>query len=92
MAATIKIKRGLEVNRFSIIPAAGEIIYTTDTKEIFIGDGSTVGGVPLAYLTSAISADEVSFDNVSSGIPATDVQQAIEVLAEDMVAVAIALG
>jgi hypothetical protein len=31
--------------------AAGELIYVTDTKSIWIGDGTTVGGVPVANLS-----------------------------------------
>lgn len=41
---TIQIKRGLEADRSSITPAAGELIYTTDVKQVFVGDGSTAGG------------------------------------------------
>jgi hypothetical protein len=44
MANTIQFKRGLEADRSSVTPAAGEILYTTDTKLVYIGDGSTAGG------------------------------------------------
>lgn len=44
MANTIQFKRGLEANRTSVTPAAGEILYTTDDKKVYIGDGSTAGG------------------------------------------------
>ena len=48
MPSTIKIRRGVEANRASITPAAGEMIFTTDNKQVFIGDGSTAGGVPVS--------------------------------------------
>jgi len=40
----LRIRRGLSTNRTSITPAEGELIYTTDTKLVYIGDGSTAGG------------------------------------------------
>ena len=52
MAQTIKLKRGLEAARGDITPALGEIIYTTDNKELFLGDGSTAGGVEIGYLNT----------------------------------------
>ena len=50
MAQIIRLKRGLETDRQSITPSLGEIIYTTDNTEVFIGDGLTPGGVELGYL------------------------------------------
>lgn len=44
MPNTIQIKRGLEASRSAVTPAAGEFLYTTDTKKVFVGDGSTAGG------------------------------------------------
>lgn len=44
MPNTIKVKRGLAANRTSVTPAAGEFLYTTDTKQVYIGDGTTAGG------------------------------------------------
>ena len=40
----LQIRRGTDAERLTITPAEGELIYTTDTKLIYIGDGSTVGG------------------------------------------------
>ena len=45
MAQTIQIKRGLEANRTGITPALGELIWTTDTKNLYVGDGTTAGGI-----------------------------------------------
>lgn len=50
MSKTIKFRRGLESARSQIIPAAGEPIFTTDTKKVFIGDGVTRGGIPVGAL------------------------------------------
>lgn len=40
----LQIRRGIEADRTSITPAEGEPLYTTDTKMLYIGDGSTAGG------------------------------------------------
>ena len=49
----LQIRRGTEAQRGSLsglnTPAIGEPLYTTDTKKLFIGDGSTTGGVALGY-------------------------------------------
>lgn len=41
----LQIRRGLAADRTSFTPASGELIYTTDTKIVYVGDGSTAGGV-----------------------------------------------
>ena len=40
----LKIRRGSDTVRQTITPSEGELLYTTDTKKIFVGDGSTLGG------------------------------------------------
>ena len=42
---TLRTRRGTEAQRLTITPLEGEPIYTTDTKKLYIGDGTTVGGV-----------------------------------------------
>jgi hypothetical protein len=42
------LRRGLEADRLSFTPAEGELIYVTDTKLVYIGDGVTAGGNLLA--------------------------------------------
>jgi len=39
-----RIRRGTDTERLSITPAEGELLYTTDTGNIYVGDGSTTGG------------------------------------------------
>ena len=41
----LQIRRGTDTERQGITPKAGEPIFVTDTKKLFIGDGSTAGGV-----------------------------------------------
>ena len=40
----LQLRRGSSGTRTGIVPADGELIYTTDTKLVYIGDGSTAGG------------------------------------------------
>jgi hypothetical protein len=54
----LQIRRGTEADRGSITPAAGEPIFTTDGKKVFIGDGSTAGGISV---TRALTIDTQDF-------------------------------
>ena len=45
MSQKIQIRRGVEAQRALITPDAGELLFTTDNKQIFVGDGATAGGV-----------------------------------------------
>jgi hypothetical protein len=40
----LQVRRGTNAERLSITPLAGELIYVTDTKQLYVGDGTTVGG------------------------------------------------
>ena len=40
----LQLRRGTSGTRTSIVPDAGELIYTTDNKLVYVGDGSTAGG------------------------------------------------
>lgn len=40
----LRLRQGLAADRTSVTPASGELIYTTDTKLVYVGDGSTAGG------------------------------------------------
>lgn len=43
-----RIRQGLESARGTIVPALGEPLWTTDTNKLYIGDGSTAGGVAVS--------------------------------------------
>ena len=40
----LQLRRGLNASRTSVVPDQGEFLYTTDTKLLYIGDGTTSGG------------------------------------------------
>jgi len=41
----LQVRRGTNTERLGITPLAGELVYTTDTKQLYVGDGSTAGGI-----------------------------------------------
>ena len=45
MAQKIQIRRGVEAQRSLVTPDVGELIFTTDAKQVYVGDGATAGGV-----------------------------------------------
>ena len=68
MSQTIKLKRGLESNRGSITPVAGELVYTTDNLEVFFGDGTTLGGSEIGYLNTRTGGTVNGKTTISSAI------------------------
>ena len=40
----LQLRRGTSGTRTTITPEPGELIYTTDTKLVYVGDGTTAGG------------------------------------------------
>jgi hypothetical protein len=41
----LRLRRGTDAERGLITPLQGELIYATDTKKIYVGDGAAVGGI-----------------------------------------------
>lgn len=72
----LRLRRGTDSARTSITPVQGEPIYTTDTKKLFIGDGTTAGGVEVggtpissSYATTAsyvLNSVSSSFATISA--------------------------
>jgi hypothetical protein len=42
---SLQIRRGIESQRTGVIFDEGEISWTTDTKKLYVGDGTTAGGI-----------------------------------------------
>jgi hypothetical protein len=45
MSQKIQFRRGVDAQRTLVTPDVGEPVFATDTKEFYIGDGATPGGV-----------------------------------------------
>jgi hypothetical protein len=41
---TFRLRRGTDAERQTVVFAEGELIYVTDTQEVYAGDGTTAGG------------------------------------------------
>ena len=68
-----KIRRGTNAERLTITPAQGELIFTTDTKKLYVGDGSTVGGVSMDQGLATTNYVDTAINNLVNGsIPALD--------------------
>jgi len=59
----LRLRRGTEAERLLITPLQGELIYATDTRQLFVGDGATVGGV----LVGPVDAE--TFDLINDTTP-----------------------
>jgi hypothetical protein len=70
--STIQIRRGLDSSRTSITPEVAELIYATDNKKLYVGDGTTEGGVLIAdsNLNDTIIVD--NFGDVGVGTTTPD--------------------
>ena len=64
----LRLRRGTDAERLLVTPLEGELIYTTDTKILYIGDGTTVGGL---QVTGAFpdSIDDLNDVDISSVAP-----------------------
>jgi hypothetical protein len=68
----LRLRRGTDSTRTSITPVQGEPIYTTDTKKLFIGDGTTAGGVEIGGTSVSNASDNriITSDGTSTGLSA----------------------
>ncbi len=63
-----QFRRGTNTNRLTITPADGEPLFTTDTNKMFIGDGSTLGGIEIGGSgTHSHPASEVTSGTFGAG-------------------------
>lgn len=62
----LRLRRGTDAERLTIIPLQGELIYTTDTKKLYVGDGAEIGGVLVGPVDSA-AFDLVNDENPQLG-------------------------
>lgn len=71
---------GTTAQRMATTPALGQIGSDDETGRVVLGDGSTPGGIQMARLDEigGGSAEEISYDNETSGLVADNVQAAID--------------
>jgi hypothetical protein len=71
MGGKILLKRGPSTNLMNLIPMDGEILYTTDTNNLYVGDGETPGGNPLIVSSGVQKRNTVLYGPTSNstGLP-----------------------
>ena len=78
----IRVRRGTDAQRVLVTFALGEMVFTTDTHRLYVGDGSTAGGIhiggaPDAHAASHASAGSDPITPASIGAAAASHTQAI---------------
>jgi hypothetical protein len=63
----MQIRRGTNAERQLMIPLQGELIFTTDTKKLYVGDGTTLGGVIVDTTGSGGEPDGNTTYTISAG-------------------------
>jgi len=63
----LRLRRGSNADRLLITPLEGELVYTTDSKLIYIGDGATVGGVLVGIQALGSNLNLAGNDIVGTG-------------------------
>ena len=67
MSLQVQLRRGTSSQNASFVGRAGELIYTTDTKRLFVHDGTTAGGTEIGSLSSlATVATSGSYNDLSN--------------------------
>jgi len=65
---SFQIKRGTDAQRLAITPLSGELIYTTDTDLLYVGDGTTPGGILVGDGISGNSGGVRTLNGLTGGI------------------------
>ena len=78
----LRLRRGTDAQRLTLdgvalpVPAEGELIYTTDTKKLYVGDGATTGGIAVDVANSTLSVDDLTDVDITTVAP-TDGQSLV---------------
>ena len=68
---SLKIRRGTDAERLTIIPDLAEPLWITDTQQLFVGDGTTVGGISVNANQELNTTSNVTFNAVDVTTTAT---------------------
>jgi len=71
MSIEVQIRRGTNAENAAFTGQEGELVYTTDTKDLYVHDGSTAGGTVVGSLTG-IADDSITFAKIEE-IPANTI-------------------
>ena len=71
MSIEVQIRRGTNAENAAFTGQEGELVYTTDTKDLYVHDGSTAGGTVVGSLVG-IPDDSITFAKIEE-IPANTI-------------------
>jgi len=71
MSIEVQIRRGTAAENAAFTGQEGELVYTTDTKDLYVHDGSTLGGAIVGSL-AGIADDSITFAKIEE-IPANTI-------------------
>ena len=78
---SLRIRRGTDAQRQTLTFDQGEVVYTTDTKKVYIGDGITAGGTNIlatsagSGVTFNATTQAFDFNTQALGITTSDVAE-----------------
>ena len=78
---SLRIRRGTDAQRQTLTFDQGEVVYTTDTKKVYIGDGITAGGQNILAtsggtgVTFNATTQQFDFNTVALGLTTSDVAE-----------------
>jgi hypothetical protein len=78
---SLRIRRGTDAQRQTLTFDQGEVVYTTDTKKVYIGDGVTAGGTNIlatsagSGVTFNATTQAFDFNTSALGITTSDVAE-----------------
>jgi hypothetical protein len=81
----LQIRRGTDAERTAgggVVFANGELVYVTDTDKLYIGDGATAGGMPMAGSAIASIGEYIVADTINSTL---DLQQNLDLNGKDII-------
>jgi len=65
---SLRIRRGTDAQRQQITPDEGELIFTTNTQKLYMGDGITQGGINIGQ---TLAGTGLVFDSITQTLQAT---------------------
>jgi hypothetical protein len=65
---SLRIRRGTDAQRQQITPDEGELIFTTNTQKLYLGDGVTQGGINIGQ---TLAGTGLVFDSITQTLQAT---------------------
>ena len=71
MSIQVQLRQGTAAENSAFTGAEGELVYTTDSKKLFVHDGSTLGGLEVGAVTG-LADDSVTFAKIEE-IPANTI-------------------